>query len=219
MSAPFSRLAPQRLEGPAGPIEALLQEREGEAPAFVALVCHPHPLYGGTMHNKVVHRAAGVLHALGAAVLRFNFRSVGESAGAYDHGIGELEDARAALAWLRARHPGAPAWVAGFSFGSWIAARLAASDASIARLILIAPPVRTQDFAVLRTLATPKFVIQGLADVTCRPEALDEAYPHWMEPKELALVDGATHFFDKQLGSLAQVLEERLRPHVPAPRR
>jgi uncharacterized protein len=217
VSAAFSRLAPQRLDGPAGTLEALLQEREGEVPAFSAIVCHPHPLYGGTMHNKVVHRAAGVLHGLGAAVLRFNFRGVGESAGAYDQGAGELDDARAAFAWVRARYPGVPAWVAGFSFGSWIAARLAAENPQVAQVVLIAPPVRTSSFEFMRTVTTPKLVVQGRVDTTCPPEALEAEYPDWAEPKELVFVDEATHFFDKQLGAFAHALEERLRPRVPAP--
>src|SRR5512142_11386 len=110
------------LDGPAGGLEAILEEPEDAEPTEVALVCHPHPLYGGTLHNKVVHRVASSLHALGLTVLRFNFRGAGQSAGRFDRGEGELADARAALAFLRARHPGARVWVAGFSFGAWIAA-------------------------------------------------------------------------------------------------
>jgi alpha/beta superfamily hydrolase len=215
VSAAFSRLVPVAIDGPAGTLEALLQERAGEPPSVAAVVCHPHPLYGGTMHNKVVHRTASALHGLGAAVLRFNFRGVGASAGTHDHGAGELDDARAALAHLRARFPAAQLWVAGFSFGSWIAARLAAADATVERLILIAPPVRTASFEVLHSLATPKLVVQGMRDDTCPPEALEAEYPAWSEPKELVRIDGATHFFDRQLGPLAHALEERLRPHVP----
>jgi len=121
---PTPRLIPLMLEGPAGPIEALLQER-GETPHdVIAVVLHPHPLYGGTLHNKVAHRVASTLFSMGAAVLRFNFRGVGKSAGTHDRGIGELADAHVALRWLAARHPGARQWVAGFSFGSWVASRL-----------------------------------------------------------------------------------------------
>src|SRR5258708_39749693 len=161
MTSARTRLVPLIVPGPAGPLEALLQEHEGAKPALIALVCHPHPLYGGTLHNKVVHRAASTLHQLGAAVLRFNFRGVGGSEGTHDRGEGELEDAHAALAFLRQRYAGARAWAAGFSFGSWIAARLGAADPGIERLILIAPPVKTSSFDVLRTLATPKHVFQG----------------------------------------------------------
>src|SRR5512143_487701 len=109
-----SRLVALELAGPAGRLEAVLQECDSGPPAFAALVCHPHPLYGGTLHNKVVHRVAATLHGLGAAVLRFNFRGVGRSAGTFDRGEGELEDARTALAWLRERYPSARRWTAGF---------------------------------------------------------------------------------------------------------
>ncbi len=206
-----SRLVPLELAGPAGRLEALLQERDGAEPAVVAVVCHPHPLYGGTLHNKVVHRVAATLHALGAAALRFNFRGVGRSEGAYDRGAGELEDARAALSWLRARHPGARAWAAGVSFGAWVAARLAASEAGIERLVMIAPPVGTMSFEVLRTLATPKLVIQGKADDVCPPHLLHAQFAGWAEPKTLVEVEGATHFFDRQLAALGHALEEQLR--------
>lgn len=217
MSAPgahapnAARLLPLVLEGPAGPLEALLQERDEHDHDLTAVVCHPHPLYGGTMHNKVAHRAASTLHALGAAVLRFNFRGVGHSAGAFDRGEGELEDARTALAYLRARYPNARRWAAGFSFGSWVASRLAALEPDVERLILIAPPVHTQTFAEMRTLAAPKLVVQGTGDEICRPENLERAWPEWAEPKRLVRVPGAGHFFDRQLGELADAIREGLR--------
>ena len=206
-----TRLLPVTLPGPAGALEGLLQEREGARPGLIAVVCHPHPLYGGTLNNKVVHRVAGTLHALGLAVLRFNFRGVGRSEGRYDQGAGELEDARAALAWLSARHPGTRRWMAGFSFGSWIAARLAAADPSIERLILVAPPVRSSSFEVLHTLATPKLVVQGTADTMCPMEALEREFPLWAKPAERVVIEGANHFFDRKLGELADVLSHRLR--------
>ena len=205
-----SRLAAVTLAGPAGPLEGLLQERGGDDPLRVAVVCHPHPLHGGTMHNKVAHRVAAALHGLGAAVLRFNFRGVGRSAGRYDGGDGELEDARAALGWMRARFPARDAWVAGFSFGSWIAARLAASEPDVRRLILVAPPVTTSDFSVLRAATVRKLVVQGTGDDVCPPEALAEEFPTWAEPKTMRTVEGATHFFDRRLAALADTLIEAL---------
>ena len=205
-----SRLVPLSIHGPAGRLEALLQEHESRDHAIVALVCHPHPLYGGTMHNKVAHRAAAVLHALGAAVLRFNFRGAGKSAGRHDGGEGELEDARAALGFLTERYPHARRWLAGFSFGSWIASRLAAAEPGIERLILVAPPVTTSDFAVLDTLAVPKLVLQGTADDVCPPAALRERFARWAEPKTLVEIPGATHFFDRQLGALADAIHEAI---------
>src|SRR4029077_5080129 len=150
VSEEVSRLLPIELEGPAGRIEGLLQERDGAGPATLALVCHPPPPYGGPLHNKVTHRVAATLHARGAAVLRFNFRGVGKSEGEHDRGRGEFHDSLAVLDWLRRRHPGAHAWVAGFSFGSWVASRVAAAESAVERLILVAPPVHTQTFEEMR---------------------------------------------------------------------
>lgn len=210
-AANAARLVPVMLAGAAGPIEALLQERDEHDHTLTAVVCHPHPLYGGTLHNKVTHRVASVLHGLGAAVLRFNFRGVGKSAGTHDRGVGELEDARVALDYLRERYPSARRWAAGFSFGSWVASRLAASEPEIERLILIAPPVHTQTFEEMRTLATPKLVVQGTGDAVCRLEKLEAVWPEWAEPKRLMRVPGASHFFDRQLAELGDALLEGLR--------
>lgn len=214
MTTGVTRLVPLSLAGPAGALESLLQERDGVAPPVTALVLHPHPLFGGTLHNKVVHRVASTLHDLGAAVLRINFRGVGRSGGAFDQGEGELHDAIAALEWQRERWPHARRWVAGFSFGSWVAARLAAREPDVERVLLVAPPVRTQSFEVMRSATVPKLVIQGTADTTCPPEALEAEYPHWAEPKELRWVEGASHFFDRQLGPLAGALRAAWSPHV-----
>ena len=210
MTSHATRLKPVFVHGRAGALEGLLQERPGAPVALAAVVCHPHPLYGGTLHNKVVHRTAAVLHELGAAVLRFNFRGVGKSEGSFEQGRGELDDARAALEFLRERHPGARQWLAGFSFGAWIAARLAAEERDVGQLILVAPPVRTSSFEALRTATVPKLVLQGDADEVCPLAALEAEYPGWAEPKTLVRVAGATHFFDKQLGALAEGLSQAL---------
>jgi len=211
MTRPAStRLGAVTIPGPAGPIEGLLQEREPGPPAFIALACHPHPSYGGTMHNKVVHRVASTLHALGGAVLRFNFRGVGASAGRFDQGMGELEDARAALTFLRARHPHVRCWVAGFSFGAWVASRLAASEPGVERVILVAPPVGTESFEALHASPVSKLVLQGTADTVCPIGLLEREFLAWSEPRELIRVPGATHFFDKQLGALADAISQAL---------
>ena len=215
MPAHGVRLQHLTLTGPAGDLEAVLQEREDFAHPVVAVVCHPHPLYGGTHHNKVAHRIASTLLDLGVAVLRFNFRGVGKSAGRFDHGHGELEDARAMLGWMEQRHPRARRWAAGFSFGSWVAARLAASEPGIERLILVAPPVATQDFSSMRECATAKLVLQGTADDICPLARLEEHFPVWAEPKKLVLIPGASHFFDRQLLPLADAMREAL-PGVTA---
>ena len=213
-----TRLKTLTLKGPAGTLEAALHEREGPEPEVVALVCHPHPLYGGTLHNKVAHRVASTLHDLGAAVLRFNFRGAGGSEGRHDHGVGELEDARAALDWIGARHPGARRWLAGFSFGSWIAARLAAERPDVEQLLLVAPPVRRSSFEVLRTAPVPKLIVQGTLDEVCPLAELQEQFPSWAEPKRLVLVAEGTHFFDRQLSELARTISETLGPRMSATR-
>jgi len=205
-----SRLVALELAGPAGRLEAVLQECDSGRPAFAALVCHPHPLYGGTMHNKVVHRVAATLHELGGTTLRFNFRGVGASEGRYDEGRGELEDARAALGALRGRVPGAPLVVAGFSFGARMAAELAVGEPEVARLVLVAPPVQAGGFEGLRTSRVPKLVVQGTADEVCPPGLLEAEYPAWAEPKQLVTIEGASHFFDRQLGALAKALLQGL---------
>jgi alpha/beta superfamily hydrolase len=214
---PTSRLKSIVVPGPAGPLEALLQEHEGGSPKHVAVVCHPHPLFGGTMHNKVVHRVASVMHQLGATVLRFNFRGVGASAGTHDQGRGEREDARAALAFVRARHPDARSWLGGFSFGSWIAARLAAEDPALECVTLIAPPIRTSSFESMHTSAVPKLVVQGTADTTCPAELLAAEFPRWAEPKRLVLVEGASHFFDRKLEPLGDAVRSLLEPFAARP--
>lgn len=212
-----ARLTPIVLQGSAGRLEALLQERDAHEHLVTAVVCHPHPLYGGTLHNKVAHRVASALFGMGVAVLRFNFRGVGASEGSFDQGRGELEDAQASLAFLRERYPKARRWIAGFSFGSWVASRLAAGEADAEQLILIAPPVHTQTFEEMRTCVLPKLVIQGTADVICRPENLTRVFPEWADPKRLIEVPQASHFFDKQLPELAEAVLEGMRPAYPKP--
>ena len=212
-----ARLTPIVLQGSAGRLEALLQERDAHDHTVTAVVCHPHPLYGGTLHNKVAHRVASALFGMGVAVLRFNFRGVGASEGAFDQGRGELEDAQAALTFLRERYPAARRWIAGFSFGSWVASRLAAAEADAEQLILIAPPVHTQTFEEMRTCRVPKLVIQGTADDICRPENLARVFPEWADPKRLIEVPQASHFFDKQLAELGEAVLDGIRDAYSKP--
>jgi alpha/beta superfamily hydrolase len=204
------RLQSHIIPGPAGAIEALLQSEPGRAHSIAVLLCHPHPLGGGTMHNKVVHRAASTFVEMGAAVLRFNFRGVGNSEGTHDNGRGELDDARTAWQWMAERHPDARPWVAGFSFGSWVAAHLGTFEQTCERMVLIAPPVKSRDFSVLDRSPVPKHVVQGTADDLCVVSDLEAVYPGWAEPKRVVWIPGATHFFDKQLNELANALREVL---------
>jgi alpha/beta superfamily hydrolase len=193
----FSR--PFTIAGPAGPLEGLIQGRADPPPSRVAVVCHPHPLGGGTLHTKVVHRAARALEASGHRVLRFNFRGVGASAGVHDRGGGEQEDVRAALAAIGALHPGLPATVAGFSFGAWVGLRVGADDPRVTALVGIAPPVNLYDFGFLTTCPKPKLVVHGTADAVAPFEALLDLYPKLAEPKLLVRLEGGSHLLTDHL--------------------
>jgi len=197
-----ARLSPLFVPGPAGKLEAVLHHDPGTPVERVAVVCHPHPLYGGTMHNKVAFRAAEALAEAGLPVLRFNFRGVNHSEGVYDGGVGERDDLRAALEWLAERFGPLPAVAAGFSFGAAVTLDVAPGAPSVRAMIAIAPPVKARDFPELLECPKPKAVVQGTADELCPHPFLDEAFPAWPEPKLRLDVPGATHFFDRRLGEL-----------------
>src|SRR5262249_50968530 len=167
-----------------------------------AVVCHPHPLFGGTMHNKVVYRLARGLRRTGIAVLRFNFRGVGRSAGEHGHLEGEIEDTRAALEWLRERYPGLPYALAGFSFGSRVITRLGCADADASFLLAAGFPTRWGAPDYLEDCPAQKIFIQSTDDqYGPRPE-LEAMYERFAEPKELHWIDAADHFFAGGLESL-----------------
>jgi uncharacterized protein len=201
---------PELLEipGPAGPLEAVVEDPGGEPPAL-AVVCHPHPLYQGSMHNKVVHTLARAANRLGAPVVRFNFRGVGASGGAWDYGRGETEDALAVVEWARHRWPGRPLWLAGFSFGAFVAL-LAAPAAKPAALVTVAPPVQRFPLGEVSDPAGPWLVVQGEAD-----ELLDyHEVVAWAEARpvapRMALLPDTSHFFHGRLGQLQEVVEDFL---------
>ncbi len=194
------------LNGPAGKLEAMLEEPEEAEPRECALVCHPHPLYGGTMHNKVVHRLARGLRRNGAAVLRFNFRGVGLSEGAHDKGRGELEDARACLDWLRNRHPHLPYTAAGFSFGSRIALRLGCSLGTAARMIAAGFPTDQADISALALCRRPKIFIQSTHDEHGPKAELEALFKEFAEPKRLIWIPARDHFFDGALGDFEEAV-------------
>jgi len=188
------------LPGPAGRLEALLEEPEDMMPMEVALVCHPHPQHGGTMHNKVVYRIARGLRGTGAVVLRFNYRGVHFSEGKYDDGEGELQDARAALDYLRGRYPHLPFTVAGFSFGSRIALRLGCGIAK--RVIAVGFPAAYKDKASLDTCTTPRVFIQSTHDQFGSLEEIEAIVAALPEPKQLYLIEAQDHFFAGALDAL-----------------
>ena len=183
------------LEGPAGRLEALLEEPEYGEPREAALVCHPHPQHGGTMHNKVVYRIARGLRGSGAVVLRFNYRGVNLSEGEYAHGEGELEDARVALAYLRGRYPGLPFTLAGFSFGSRIALRLGCEGGGARRVIAVGFPTVYKDQSFLENCTVPRIFIQSTRDQYGPLPELEALVTRLPEPKKLVPVDAGDHFF------------------------
>jgi len=183
------------LEGPAGRLEALLEEPEYGEPREAALVCHPHPQHGGTMHNKVVYRIARGLRNSGAVVLRFNYRGVNLSEGEYAHGEGELEDARVALAYLRGRYPGLPFTLAGFSFGSRIALRLGCEGTGARRVIAVGFPTVYKDRSFLENCTVPRIFIQSIRDQYGPLSELEPLVAGLQEPKKLVPVDAGDHFF------------------------
>jgi alpha/beta superfamily hydrolase len=206
------------LPGPAGVLEGLLDvpgpHRDDSAPLPRAAVvfAHPDPLQGGTMHTKVVFQGTKGLGRIGCAVLRFNFRGVGASAGTFDPERGAHEDFRAALDYLADRYPGIPLWAAGFSFGSWVALETGATDARVSILIGVAPPVcrPTYTFDDVLESTKPKFLVHGGLDEICSIKELWAFYAKLKEPKELVVIDGANHLFDGRTGEVGEALEDLL---------
>jgi len=191
---------PRRIEslsiaGPAGRLEALLEEPEDQAPKAAVLICHPHPQFGGTMHNKVVYRIARGMRRAGAVALRFNYRGVNLSEGSYDNGIGELEDARAALELLRSRYPELPFTLAGFSFGSRIILRLGCEVPGATRLLAVGFPSGDAASRTLGVCEIPRVFIQSTNDQFGPRDTLESYFAALQGPKELIWVDACDHFF------------------------
>jgi len=183
------------LTGPAGKLEAILEEPEVGEPVEAALVCHPHPQHGGTMHNKVVYRLARGLRKTGCVVLRFNFRGVNLSEGEYGRGIGETKDARTALEELRRRYPDLPALVGGFSFGSRVALKLAASDGVLTRVIAVGFPTKYPNHDFVYKVGIPKFFVQSTNDEFGPKPQFQEFFDSLPQPKQLTWVEAENHFF------------------------
>ncbi len=211
--SPFRSPAPERLllKGQAGELEAVFEIPADFAGSRVALVCHPHPLFGGTMDNKVVVIATRALQEKGYATLRFNFRGVGKSAGNWDLGVGEAEDALAAARVLQARWPAAELLIAGFSFGAYVATQLA-TLLPVRQLITIAPPVQRFDFTTLAVPQCPWLVVQGDRDELVDHEAV-MAWTGALDPAPTVVVlPGAEHFFHGRLHDLRAAIQEHLLP-------
>jgi uncharacterized protein len=200
------RIETHMLAGPAGKLEALLEEPEDQEPRAAALVCHPHPQHGGTMHNKVVYRIARGLRKQGYVVLRFNYRGVNLSEGTYDQGNGETDDARAALAWLRERYPALPYSLAGFSFGSRIALRVACSVADAQSVIAVGFVASYAGEPALSSCLVPRVFISSTHDEFAPVERLQEMFAAAPEPKRLVLIEAADHFFKGALDEFEEAV-------------
>jgi uncharacterized protein len=215
----------REIPGPVGVLEALLDEpppvggvnEEGLVERGIVgglraavVLAHPHPQYGGTMHTKVVFQAAKAFRRIGCAVLRFNFRGTGMSAGTYDDGRGEMDDFRSAVDFMRGLYSDTPLWAAGMSFGAWISLTVGAADPRVTTLLGIAPPLSRYDFEPVRASAKPKFFIQGERDDLCPLKEMQEFYARAADPKELVVIDAADHLFDGKTSEVGDAIEDLL---------
>lgn len=198
------------LDGPAGKLEALLNEGAADA-THAALACHPHPLYGGTMHNKVVYHAMKALNAFCFPVLRFNFRGAGLSEGKHDQGKGEVEDVRSAIDWLESEYQ-LPVLFCGFSFGAATGLRAVCSDPSVVGLISLGTPVsaegRIYGYKFLENCRQPKLFVSGSRDQFGPEQALRHLFTIPAEPKQLVLIEGADHFFEGHLPEMQAAIRD-----------
>ena len=205
------------LEGPAGRLEAILWTPvRSDSPLLAAVVCHPHPLFGGTMHNKVVYNAAKTMDALGIPVLRFNFRGAGLSGGAHDKGRGEQDDVQAALDYLAAQFPGIPLLLAGFSFGSVVGLRVGCRDARVNELIGLGIPVNSSDFSFLADCPKPKLFLHGANDKFGARKRVEEMISALTGENRLVVVENADHFFAGHLGEFNTAITTWLTERHPA---
>jgi alpha/beta superfamily hydrolase len=194
------------LKGPAGQLEVLTTHPGSpRTPPAIAVICHPHPLFGGTMTNKVVTTLARSFQTLGLSTLRFNFRGVGKSEGHYDQGIGETEDLLALLQWLKTAYPDHAIWLAGFSFGAYVAAR-AAKKWAAEQLVCVAPPIENFPFKTLPPFSCPWLLIQGEQDEIVSPSAVFSWIESLSPPPRLIRIENASHFFHGHLIELRERL-------------
>jgi alpha/beta superfamily hydrolase len=195
-----------------GHLEGILKPEEpGVTPQYTALVCHPHPLGGGTMHNKVVFKVAQTLQSLGMPTLRFNFRGVGHSSGTYDEGRGEMDDVRHALDFLSRRYPGIPVVLGGFSFGAYVGLRVAAIDDRVQAMIGLGVPARMFNGEVLKGSQKPKLIIQGTNDELAPYEQTSWWFEQVPAPKSMVAVRGADHFFQGHLEEVQAIIVDFVR--------
>ncbi|HEY0180646.1 MAG TPA: alpha/beta fold hydrolase [Dokdonella sp.] len=203
--------------GAAGAIETICTLPSADARAGVAIVCHPHPLQGGTMHNKVVTTLERAFVELGLATVRFNFRGVGASAGTYDEGRGEADDLAAIADWVRRERPGDALWLAGFSFGSYVVLRASARVAPDA-VVLVAPPIGRWDFTAVVRPSGPTLVVQGEEDDVVDPQAVYDWVQAGQPAPALIRMPETGHFFHRRLIDLRGAVKNAVRGWLPPER-
>jgi uncharacterized protein len=205
---------PLVIAGPTGDLEALLEVPQEAVGDEYAVVCHPHPLHGGTLHNKVVHTLARSFHELGMPTLRFNYRGVGASGGAYDHGRGETDDALAVIEWGARRWPGAAVSLAGFSFGALVVLR-AAQRVTATRVVCVAPPVARPEASAVAPPSCPWLIVQGDADEIVDHRQVAAFAARSSPPPTLRVLAGVDHFFHGRLRELQAAVLDFVKPQTP----
>lgn len=200
------------IPGPAGLLEGMINAKAGGEARAIAVLAHPLPTAGGTMHTKALFHAAKALSRIDVPVLRFNFRGVGRSAGSSSDGVGEQEDMRAAIAFMAARYPDVRRiWCGGMSFGSWVAMTVGASDPHVTTLIGIACPVSRYDYSSVVSANTPTFLVHGERDELASVKDIRRFYASLPEPKELVVIDAANHLFDGKASEVGDAIEDLLK--------
>ena len=195
------------LSGPVGRLEAILwTPTRSESSPLAAVLCHPYPLYGGTLHNKVIYQAAKSLDSLGVPVLRFNFRGAGLSAGEHDRGVGERGDVQAAVDFLASEFPGRSLLLGGFSFGSWVGLRAGCADPRVTELIGLGIPVNSSDFSYLEACNKPKLIVHGTQDEFGKWETVESTVARMAGETRLVFVQDADHFFAGHLDELDRAI-------------
>jgi alpha/beta superfamily hydrolase len=201
------------IDGPSGELEAVLETPRVARGDAVAVICHPHPLYHGTMNNKVVHTLVRSFNLLGCPAVRFNFRGVGGSAGRYDEGLGETDDALAVVDWAAERWPESEVWLGGFSFGSYVALR-AAVRSEPPGLIMVAPPVQRFAVAAEAVPRCPWLIVQGEDDELVDSSAVADWAAALSPPPALVVLDDTDHFFHGRLTRLRNTVQGFLGPYL-----
>jgi alpha/beta superfamily hydrolase len=195
--------------GPSGLLEGLINVQHGVESRAIAVLAHPLPTAGGSMHTKAVFHAAKGLARIGVVVLRFNFRGVGRSAGSFADGAGEQDDFRAALDFITKRYPDVSRiWCGGMSFGSWVAMTVGADDSRATALIGIACPVNKYDYSAVISARKPVFLVHGEHDELIPHKEIRKFYALLAEPKELVMIDAADHLFDGKASEVADAMED-----------